>query len=57
MRSACGRSDAVLLTLSGGMGVVPTSTLAVTAFDPGELIAIPSVSALLRADRPDAPLG
>jgi hypothetical protein len=55
MRSACGGSNAALLTLSGGIGMIPAATSAVTAFDPGERIAALSVSALPRADRPDAP--
>jgi hypothetical protein len=55
MRSACSRSDAALLTLTGGLGVLPASTMGVIAFDPGVVIAAVTVSTALRADRPDPP--
>jgi hypothetical protein len=55
MRSACGHSDAALLTLAGGLGILPSATISVTAFDPGSILrpAVPSTE--LRAERPDSP--
>jgi hypothetical protein len=55
MRSACSRSDAALLTLAGGLGVLPTATTTVTAFDPGDVVSALSPSARLRTDRPESP--
>src|SRR4051812_47829806 len=55
MRNACNQSDAALLTLSGGVGVLPASTIGEIAFDPGDLLAAPSDSAAPRTDRPESP--
>jgi hypothetical protein len=55
MRSACSRSDAALLTLTGGLGVLPEPTVGVIAFDPGAAIAAVAVSTVVRSDRPDSP--
>jgi hypothetical protein len=55
MRSACSGSDAALLTLAGGVGVLPTATSSVTAFVPGDVVTAVGASALLRADRPESP--
>jgi hypothetical protein len=55
MRGACGQSDAALLTLAGGLGILPSATIGVTVFDPDSILrpAVPSTE--LRADRPDSP--
>ena len=55
MRSACGRSDAALLTLAGGLGVLPSATISVTPFDPGAILGPISASTVLRSKRPESP--
>ena len=55
MRSACSQSDAALLTLTGGLGVLPAPTIGVIAFGPGVMITAVTVSTVLQADRPDPP--
>jgi hypothetical protein len=55
MRSVCGRSDAALLTLAGGLGVLPSATISVTAFDPGAILGPIRVSTVLRPQPPEPP--
>jgi hypothetical protein len=55
MRNACSQSDAALLTLSGGLGVLPSSTVGVSAFDPGDIVATASPVPVPRSDRPESP--
>jgi hypothetical protein len=55
MRSACGRPDAALLTLAGGIGILPSATTSVTAFDPGAILTPITASAVLRSQPPESP--
>ena len=55
MRSGCGRADAALMALAGGLGELPQTTALVTAFDPGTFIATASPSAILRVHLPESP--
>jgi hypothetical protein len=55
MRSACGPSDAALVALSGGLGVLPPATPPVSAFALGDLHATVAASAIARAYRPESP--
>jgi len=55
MRSVCGRADAALVTLTGGLGILPPPTIRVTAFVPGESIAWSDAVAPLCDPRPDSP--
>jgi hypothetical protein len=55
MRSACPRADFALLSVIGGVGILPDSTDFVTAFDQSDSIPAFAADATLRSDRPDAP--
>jgi len=55
MRSACGRTDPALFSLSGGLGLLPQQTSSVIAFDPGHLLNAPVTLELVRAERPESP--
>ena len=55
MRGACGRSDSALFSLSGGIGVTPPPTSAVTPFAPRELVSPATVSLVARVRSPEAP--
>jgi hypothetical protein len=55
MRSACSASDAAVLALAGGIGVMPAATPLVNVFDPGRFLAGVSSSALSRAFVPESP--
>jgi hypothetical protein len=55
LRDACNRSDAALVSLAGGLGILPdfsTSSVTLQSLEPLRGI-VPS--AIARADRPDAP--
>ena len=53
MRSACGRLDPALVSLSAGLGVLPHLTTALVTFEPLTPIGARTASAMSRADRPD----
>jgi hypothetical protein len=55
MRSTCTKSDAALVALAGGIGVVPTATPLVSSFDLGDPVRPAPRSAILRAYRPESP--
>jgi len=55
MRNACARADSALLTLSGGLGVMPTPTNDVIAFTAGERLTALRSPAVVRTDRPESP--
>jgi hypothetical protein len=55
MRSACGSSDAALVWLSGGLGVLPQPPATVSAFELRELTSVMAPSAIARAHRPESP--
>jgi len=55
MRDACGRTDAALLALAGGVGVLPHATDVVIAFALGDPVSAMSPSPILRATRPESP--
>jgi hypothetical protein len=55
MRSACGPSDAALVALSGGLGVLPPATALVNAFALGDVLGAAAPSAIARAYRPESP--
>jgi hypothetical protein len=55
MRSACPRGDAALLSLAGGLGVLPDPTDVVTPFELGDSVGAPAHPALARASRPESP--
>jgi hypothetical protein len=55
MRNACGSSDAALMALAGGVGVLPPATSVVSAFDLGDLAHRRAPLAITRSDRPDSP--
>jgi hypothetical protein len=55
MRNACARADSALVSLSGGVGVMPTLTSDVIAFTAGDSLSGLTESGLIRAARPDAP--
>jgi hypothetical protein len=55
MRNAFGGPEAALFALSGGFGVLPRSTVTVSAFIPGAVVLIGRPSAILRAHRPESP--
>jgi len=55
MRDACGRADASLVALAGGVGVLPLATFAVSSFDLGDAVRAVLPSAIVRAYRPESP--
>jgi hypothetical protein len=55
MRDACGRADAALVALAGGVGVLPQATPLVNAFDLGDRLRPVPQSAIVRAYRPESP--
>jgi hypothetical protein len=55
MRNGCAPSDSALVSLSGGIGVMPTLTSDVIAFTAGDSLSGLTESGLVRAARPDAP--
>jgi hypothetical protein len=55
MRNACVRGDSALISLGGGLGVVPPPTIGVIAFVPGERALALIASAIQRAAPPDSP--
>jgi len=55
MRDACGRADAGLVSLAGVVGLLPTPTAVVSAFDPGAALNGAAPSAIARAYRPESP--
>jgi hypothetical protein len=55
MRSACAKSDAALVALAGGIGVLPPSTAVVSTFDLGDLLRPAPRSAIVRFARPESP--
>ena len=54
MRDACARTDAALVALAGGLGVLPPATAVVNTFDLGDLPRPAPRSAIVRAYRPDS---
>jgi hypothetical protein len=55
MRNACAASDAALMALAGGVGVVPSTTSVVNAFDLGDLARPLAPVAITRTVRPESP--
>src|SRR3954451_12032872 len=55
MRDACAPSDAALIALAGGVGVLPTATPTVSSFDLGDVHSNLASTAAFRAVRPEAP--
>jgi hypothetical protein len=55
MRNACARSDAALIALASGIGIVPDLTLTVSVFDSGTFVAAFAPSTILRAHVPESP--
>jgi hypothetical protein len=55
MRSTCTKSDAALVSLAGGIGVVPVATPLVSSFVVGEPVRHAPTSAIARAYRPESP--
>jgi hypothetical protein len=55
MRDVCGRADAALVALAGGVGVLPPATFAVSSFYLGDLLRPAPRSAIVRAYRPESP--
>src|SRR5262245_2933645 len=55
MRNACARADSALLTLSGGLGVMPTPTSDVIAFTAGDQLTAAAASATARTLCPESP--
>ena len=55
LRSAFGSSEQALFALAGGSGVLPESTVTVSAFVPGAVVPVTRPSAILRAHRPESP--
>jgi hypothetical protein len=55
MRNACARTDAALVALAGGSGVLPPATAVVSTFDLGDLLRPAPRSALVRTYRPESP--
>jgi hypothetical protein len=55
MRSACQPPDAALVSMAGGIGVLPHATDIVIAFAPGEPLDALGLSARSRAARPESP--
>jgi hypothetical protein len=55
MRSACSSSDAALVLLSGGLGVLPEPTVTVSAFELRDGTPVMAPSAIARVLRPESP--
>jgi len=55
MRNGCASGDSALISLGGGLGVLPSSTSGVTPFASGEDAAPLTASAIDRAEPPDSP--
>ena len=55
MRNAFAPTDGALLGLSGGVGVLPSHTVSVSAFDPGTFIPTFTSAAIARGHVPDSP--
>jgi hypothetical protein len=55
MRGVCAGTDASLVALAGGLGVMPPSTAVVHAFDQCDLPRLAARSAILRTSRPESP--
>jgi hypothetical protein len=55
MRSTCGHTDAALVSLSGGIGVLPHFSTSFVTFQSLDPVSALTVSAIARAERPDSP--
>jgi hypothetical protein len=55
MRNACAQSDAALVALAGGIGVLPSATAVVNTFDLGDLLHPALRSAIVRTSHPESP--
>lgn len=55
MRSACGSSDASLVTLTFGVGVLPSNATLVAIAPIATAAAAPAAGAIARPDRPEPP--
>jgi hypothetical protein len=55
LRNAFPTSDAALLSLSGGSGILPRPTTTVSVFDAGAVVLSGTPSAVLRVYRPESP--
>jgi hypothetical protein len=55
MRNACARTDAALVALAGGSGVLPPATAVVNTFDLGDRLRPAQRSAIVRTYRPKSP--
>jgi hypothetical protein len=55
MRNAFAPTDGALLGLSGGVGVLPSQTVTVSAFDPGTFLQTMTPAEITRGHIPDSP--
>jgi hypothetical protein len=55
LRNACASSSAALLTLFGGLGLMPPSAESLTVFAVSPLASAPSSERIVRADLPESP--
>jgi hypothetical protein len=55
MRDACAQSDAGLVSLAGGVGLLPHATSSVSNFAIGDAVVAAAPSAICRAYRPESP--
>ena len=55
IRNASGGSEAALLAQAGGIGLLPSTTVTVSAFEQCAAVRTATPSAILRAHRPESP--
>jgi hypothetical protein len=55
MRSECPRADFALISLLGGLGILPDSTVCVTSFEPGDAVVHRDRSHTFHTRRPESP--
>jgi len=55
MRSMCGHADAALISLAGGLGLLPHLSTSLVTLQSLDAMSAMTPSALARADRPDSP--
>ena len=55
MRSTCGHTDAALVSLSAGIGLVPHFSTTLVTMQSLDTVRATTPSALARAERPDSP--
>jgi hypothetical protein len=55
MRSECPRADFALISMLGGLGILPDTTDSVTTFEPGVIVAHRDRSHSANSSRPESP--